>query len=388
VIARTVRLPLQTGAGAASLVLWSLFFGLPFESLVFLVSLSARTKVSSSAMILPLAVAFALGAGLFVYGAYRRRPNDAVLDPRGFRIEGGKAHGLAFAWSEVDPNESKCSDMNGSSTLWVFPRTAAAVVIADTAEDDERRSLRAFLACMRAACSPEPPPARRRTTEALACAQCGALATPADAPSVRCAFCGASVAVPPDIAQRVRAAHEVAASPDAALAERLLEQPGATRIGVCLAIAIACYYGGATVALLAGSEIGAAVCALAFLAFVAAARAFVADRGALRSLVLGFAAHAPARAGEPETCRACRAPLPPPASGRTTMRCPFCNAVNLSGMDLRAEADVARSAETELRATLAERRDRRLAAWAVFGVACILLGVALWIARVYWLRRV
>ena len=58
----------------------------------------------------------------------------------------------------------------------------------------------------------------------------------------------------------------------------------------------------------------------------------IADRLALRELVLGFAARPPAAEGHPYGCRRCGGPLPV-AGDKVVIGCIFCQAENVVGLD-------------------------------------------------------
>ncbi len=91
---------------------------------------------------------------------------------------------------------------------------------------------------------------------------------------------------------------------------------------------------------------------------------YVADRIAVRHLALHASARRPLSAGDPYGCRNCGAPLEPkgPAEG-IVVRCVYCDADNVLGLDLRPQA---RDAEPERRAierALERRGDERRAGW-------------------------
>ena len=392
-ITRAIRLPLQTGGSAANRVLGSLFTGIPFA---LLFAIGARDLGTFVVVGLPLGAIFGLVTYLLLKAAFERQASDALLTPGGLTIVSGPANGLSVAWSDIEPDYSKVDvirdprrpdDSSPRAELYLFRRSTDAVCVARTNDPEEQRSFEALLACIRAGCSGAAPPIRRRETEVLACPGCGAVAAPADAAVVACHFCGGRAVVPEDVRARIRASREVSSSPDALLAERLLSQPGAGRINSMLRVGTLVFYAAAPIAMLLGAEIGAILAAALLFAIVSVARALIADRAALRALVLGFGAHAPSREGEPETCRACKAPLPAVEAGRAMLHCAFCGAVNLSGMDLRCDASVARSAESELRSALASRSSRRAAAWIWLFVSLMALGAVGAVAYVFAMRR-
>lgn len=86
------------------------------------------------------------------------------------------------------------------------------------------------------------------------------------------------------------------------------------------------------------------------------ARADIVTRRALRAVMNGFASRPPSRPGEPSTCRRCGAPVPEPPVGSVVSRCVHCQAANVMGTDLRADADEATAVESELVTVLGAKR--------------------------------
>jgi len=74
------------------------------------------------------------------------------------------------------------------------------------------------------------------------------------------------------------------------------------------------------------------------------------NRRALAVLVATCGARPPARAGEPARCRLCLGPLR--GANATVVRCVFCHAANVTGVDLRAMFDNASKSEGDLEAAL------------------------------------
>jgi hypothetical protein len=226
----------------------------------------------------------------------------------------------------------------------------------------------------------------------LACPKCGAVATPRDAADVTCASCGAAVPVPDDVRERVRAAAIVTAT-DARLARTvgaLLEQPGARSTTISLVASLA-LIGAAwplavwgVVRLYHADELtfgrGAALAVLPLLLVADGfflSRARLVDRHALGTLVIGFGARPPAAPGAPLTCRTCGGALPDASA--TVVRCAFCGAANLTGVDLRALAGRREASTATLESALAARASRRRTWWLRTLASAPLFGVTTWI---------
>ncbi len=101
-------------------------------------------------------------------------------------------------------------------------------------------------------------------------------------------------------------------------------------------------------------------------------RAQLVDRQALKLLTLNFGAKEPAKAGDPYMCRLCSAPLPD-AAGKVVVRCAYCSADNVLGLDLRREAAQGVEEAQGLEGAIAQRSKERLLWRFLTGVAAILL---------------
>jgi hypothetical protein len=102
--------------------------------------------------------------------------------------------------------------------------------------------------------------------------------------------------------------------------------------------------------------------------------AYVANRQALRMLADGVGAVAPAQPGAPSTCRQCAAPLP--ASAGLLVRCVYCAAENVLGIDPRPAARRRKGEHADLSRALRTRRRARIAMAVVIPVS-IAIAVAL-----------
>jgi hypothetical protein len=169
---------------------------------------------------------------------------------------------------------------------------------------------------------------------------------------------------------------------------QLLRQPGAGRANVVLAfcgVVCASAWGVlAGVALVTGAgELGGFELAWLLgtgLSLTAAAfllgRLALVERGALQLLATTYGAKAPRDAASGPRCRACGAPLPA-AADALLVRCAYCEAENIVGVDLRTEVAPARARERELGDVLAGRRSARrrwLGASAGAGVLALVAG--------------
>jgi hypothetical protein len=208
----------------------------------------------------------------------------------------------------------------------------------------------------------------------VSCNRCGGPAVPDDAPWVPCAYCGAQVALPPEV--RGQAAATKAQSPEQSrtgeIIAKLRNQPRAGRANAWLLVLSFLMFGAWPLGwgLIAYRVLDdgfqptdVLFLALPFAAVLAGfflARGRLADRGALQLLTLGFGALAPARDGEPSRCRRCQAPLPAAGLGGVT-RCRYCAAENIVGIDLRPSVDQARAEQSGFDDALrARRKEKRL----------------------------
>ncbi len=311
------------------------------------------------------------------------RASDCVLEPDELRIEGGKYDGFRMAWSQIERALMK------DGVLHLELGSGVSVPIAVASDRDEIRSIEALQRSIeeraKKRADAPPPPVARHATSVLACSVCGAPVAPDDRDDVACHFCGVRVAVPDDLRARIRAARSLRkerASLDAVVA-RLLNQPSAQRVNRWLAAMAAITIVWLPMPLFVGSTTVAPLSVVAALLVALVAYAVIADRRAIRVLTLDFAARGAERAGDPDRCRRCDAPLPPSDDDAILVTCAYCEADNVLGLDARAADGAARTGETTYAATLHEReRARRtarlvaLAGSAILIAATVLLHVA------------
>jgi hypothetical protein len=312
------------------------------------------------------------------------RASDCVFDPAELRIEGGKYDGFHIGWSAVEPQGSA---LLADGTLKLDLGSGVQVPVATARDAEERRSLETLLQAIRERKQPEvaassPAPTRPHApgdARVVACAACGAAAVVDDAESVKCHYCGAAVVIPEDVRARVRAARALRRerSTSDALVERLLEQPSAKRVNTILGAAAAVGLLWMPLPIMTGSWPTVFVTAGLVVLVGLAAQVIIVDRRAVHRLTLDFGAHAGARAGEPERCRRCDAPLPRPADDGIVVACAYCEAENVLGVDPRGAEQASRSAETELRVELTRRSVARTRARLVAALAGAAVCVAL-----------
>ena len=135
------------------------------------------------------------------------------------------------------------------------------------------------------------------------------------------------------------------------LVEKLVNQPGALRtsffvflaaIPSLLAWPAAILFGGFLYALCFLRVTNGFLLAIAATGIIAAlyylVRGQLTDRQALRLLTMGFAARAPGAEGGAHHCRSCNGPLVEPP-GQVLVRCAYCGAENVLGLDVRGDAN-------------------------------------------------
>jgi hypothetical protein len=223
----------------------------------------------------------------------------------------------------------------------------------------------------------------------VTCPSCGAPVVPAPAPAVVCGHCGARVELPPEVQSQAAASHAMTSS--GAIVAKLLAQPPADavnrRIFTLAAVGFFSWpVGWAIVApRLGAGHFGSDAFAFLFVmpltAIMAASffsRDALTDRGALQLLTLGFGALAPRIAGAPSRCRRCQGPLPGAQLGGV-VRCAYCGADNVVGLDLRPTVGAARAEQQSLDASLAKRASDRTR-WTALCIGASLL-MAGWIVE-------
>lgn len=324
--------------------------------------------------------------------ARRQAPSDLVLGGAGVTVEGGPHDGVRIPWSELGTAVVAKNERNEAGAVLRFlaailrflrlsalarrlhadahelrvgKRVLGSAVAA--AEIDSLRLLAQTLVALaeqRTAGTDEAP--APTSPDVISCAACGGAAVPADAAEVTCRFCGAAVSMPGELRERLRAHAQVkgAARLERAIA-RLLDQPGATIAGKWMARGVAIMRLGwplglvvlATLSILHALEedalprivlsepatspflhdlaLAGAVAFVCFAGIAVGLDAYFANRRALRLVTLDFGASPPPRAGAGWGCRVCAGPLPD--GDRILVRCVYCDAENVLGIDLRVQ---------------------------------------------------
>jgi hypothetical protein len=413
---RRVRLPLESGVSALN----NLTAGVVMVPLGLAITggiAAAGYYFSYVGQIFFYVLAFGLGAVAVgasrVVRAWRERPADLLVDAETMTIEGGPPHARAFTWRQIDASAcrvvetyedvGKGEEKRASGYALEIAETGGKPLPIAVADDPgEVASLRELATLVITHASPAA--AADVVTKAesraavLACGKCGAPVAPSSSERVMCGRCGESVAMPQDVRARVDAALVVSreAARASSLVATMLDQPGArttsTALGVSLLVIGDAWPLAAALAFHAwrahrlDALAGVALVALPLLLVADGfflSRLRLVDRRALAALTFGFGARPPASQGDPSTCRACGAPLRD-ASDVVVVRCVFCNADNVTGLDLRATARQtskhAKSLDDALAARTQERskwRWRTLASVPLF-VATVVLVKDLW----------
>lgn len=319
------------------------------------------------------AVWFFVVIGSIVEG-WRRRASDVRLAPDGLRIIGGPAGGMFLGWEEV-------RDCKIDEGLWLNGR-----VVARSNEPGELQSFAAIAQTVHALQKPatlnaDTPP------RVLHCPSCGAPAAPTPEPQSPCRFCGASVPMPSEVQSRFAAAGQLSRSREQTerLLRALLRQRGARFTNAVLALAIPPLLLGLPLTAMLFNELRVvrhvlnnahalwlfpfAVCfTYGLLIWL---HGHVVGRAAIRLVALRYRARPPRRDKEPWSCRRCAAPLPE-SSGQLIVLCLYCEAENLTGIDLHEDSAQMEAQAGELAATLQSRlRQRRR--WRLLSLCALLL---------------
>ena len=403
-----LRLPLQTGATALFYVQLGVFGLAVCAGVVPLFARAPALGVVTIAVLLVAVVALAIGITSLVYG-WRERPSDIVLDDAGFAIAGGPARGR-WAWQDVARGAAKVERGSGRFTRLVLGDTVLATVTVqersgalggetvDALVAGERASFEAVADAIDRWPRPgEPVPVRRQDPAVvlLRCAGCGAPLVPSDDDAVDCPACGRSNPVPDPVHEALRDAAELDRERRDAARElpHLVRQPPARAVSALGALAALASLAAlplfSTAALLRSlghpalfqaAALAIPALALAWLALSFLAAGACANRAALRAVVLGLRARAPARPGAPPCCRACNAELREAPS--LLARCEYCGADNVRLGDLAAgvasDLGDARLAGVDLLDVVEHRRAARLRRYVALGVrAFVVIAIAL-----------
>jgi DNA-directed RNA polymerase subunit RPC12/RpoP len=388
-------------------------------------------------MVTGLGSLFALASALeAAERAKRDRPSDVLLSTSGLEVDGNREAARKLAWTQVYAEKCEIvADEPRLAVRWLvlswltlrkvpslvarervpvcrlrLPLRASGHVDLAEAEGDERASLEALRDSIRSAGAPQTETAAPPLPpEILRCSNCGAPQVPVDQESAPCPFCGHGVSMPEALRQKLRAVGELRADDVAStrLVARLLSQPTARSAARLLwlgrkllvwvqpaALVYLCvlvYHqtearsssDGPYVARVSPGDDPvffydlaalAAVIAVAFLVVWSALAAYFANRNALRVLAESFGAVPPTKPGVPSTCRLCGAPLPGTAA-ELLVRCVYCSAQNVLGVDPRPAAARQRRQHGDLQASFASRRRARIRL-ALTVPVCALLGAA------------
>jgi len=410
---RVQRFPLFVGTRSyrtlATAPSWALFVAATILTLVVAAPMVHSRGFTLLAQSLGL-VAFCLSVSPFillaqldwviehVQEALSSRACDLELGSGKVRIVGGPWHGFEATLDELStPGAVKLTDVG----LSLKPKSRRGVMLLMPKDPEERASLQALTTSLEAAAlaetganEPAPPSTKLAV---LRCNGCGAPLAPTVASVMRCTFCGVETPTPPELARKLESAEVVndRRRADEALCKSLRAQPG-PRMANLIA-----FGGGALVLLLAAGStlfagmlglvmdetdyiakwrgIGPLACGVA-LSLIAFVRDRLSRRTALRILTLGFSARPPSRAGAPACCRNCGGALPVPSLDRVLFRCVYCDAENLTSIDLGFDAEVVRrfsagelSPARELERVRARSLDTRLLA--MMGVVMVLSGI-------------
>ncbi len=421
-----VRLPLQIGTSS----LWSLARCsatlLPGLGIVGLGIVALKADVEVGLGIILAGVLLVVFSAMHIRLSIRHRPSDVVLSKDGLRVLGGPHAGERYAWNAIAERASHLHDLEerrltmfgivrsivsrddamGMSEVRVLKlqmnlANGESLILAEAERPIEQESLRALHDSLSGgswrggAGGKDPRAIAERAQEkqrglgirTLHCPTCGAAVAPDDKPSATCRFCATAVPVPEETQERVRAAREVSGAHGVTerLITGLLKQPGADRMNLLLLVfgvpmmlvwPLAFGIGAWRGVLKEIDPVDALWLGLFPLATILGAllplRAQLVDRQALKLLTLNFGAKEPANAGDPYTCRSCSAPLPE-AGGKVVVRCAYCGADNILGLDLRREAVAGTEEAKGLEGAIAQRGRERLLWRGLTGVAGVLL---------------
>ncbi len=410
---RPLRIPLQIGTSALSSLVWtamwfvpgSLLVGIPLTVLIAL----GITDIGDAAGYIFFPGLFCCGmAWKYLLRARSQRPSDLVLTPGGFEIRGGPNAGRRLAWTELTKvaletptkKAAKEEDDSDLKQLCIYrgPNAGDRIELAAADRPSEQRSFVELARTLEAGRGALPEYQQRTAAEAdatalVVCPACAAAVSPADAETVVCPYCQATVPVGAEVRQKLRDAADFARRPDAAVS-KLLEQPGAgfltgvlsvgalfmlTAWPAAFVLATLNYFAHAFT--LAGALYLALFVVACVVGFFGLIRGRLVDRQALRLVALDFGAIPPTSAGKPYLCRRCLAPLPP-RDEQVLMTCVYCRSDNILGIDLHRDANVARE-ETQSLAIALKRRTSERRRWR--GVS--LVGVGLLVLAGYSLRH-
>jgi hypothetical protein len=326
--------------------------------------------------------------------AWKRRSSDVRISPWGIEVQGGPANGLRVPWARVT-SEATATEVDGAPGGLLHIQ---GKVVAESSEEDELRSFQALADTLAVSGRERPEPPASGSPRVLSCESCGAPVAPSPEPRVSCRHCQSPVDVPAEVRSRFVDAGTLRDARDRAerLLRSLLRQPGARFTNLVLAVAAAPLLLGFPLTAIAFNELFVTRHILRpwhsiwLFSFASAfslglylwLRAQVSGREAIRVLTFRYGARrdppAPGFEAPGWSCRVCGASLTLAGEpeDHVVVLCRYCQAENITGIELRRDADdsVAHTSglETELRARLARRRSWRLAS----AVALLLLAVS------------
>jgi uncharacterized Zn finger protein (UPF0148 family) len=414
------RLPLQVGTTA----LWSLaraslalYFALLLILAAFVDLRSERVQFVFGFGLfdfgtLGICGLLAAHAGLNLRRALRKRPSDLLLSPAGWRIHGGRLSTRLSGWNELstpfaEVEKRTIRELNLSKillflplailapgtitsfrasveivSLWIY-RGGQRLLGARSDRPLEVQSMRAAASSIRAVADGRRHvnTGRNIAQQVVVCPTCGAPVVPDDAEKVPCGRCGVLVPLPRQVRDQAAAAKEMAEGRSLKeLLQRLFEQPSAAMTNVWLHLLAGTLFLTATWSLVlfllmqrwnvsASSWLEASWTILGVPFLVCASlhvigMRMLARRSALQVLSLGYGALAPEKSGQPSSCRRCAAPLLE-SRARGVMRCVYCGADNILGIDLRPFVDATRRERASLDEFVTQQQNRRRRwAWA------------------------
>jgi len=383
VAAPSWRFPLQTGEGAVRTLWWSALLWLPgFVLFVVMYFLSFSTEWLFTLLVLP---------GLLVMGFAQRnlkrarvmQPSDLEVEPDRLRIRGGPHDGFDLPFSKLErvfvrratavlpsffdllPQRGDDADeATDLHVLFLQKKTVDLKAIAMTRAPGELASFDELTATLQNVLQPKPEPeAVHLPQQVLRCPSCRGPVAPSAEAEVPCAWCGQRLSVPSSLREKVRASSVVASHSHEAV-KAVLDQPSALRLDRT--------FRHVTRALMAAWGIGG----VAILAAELKGRSLGQAVGFISLFVFG-AALGSEKPGTPRSCRQCRGPLVS-AADQLVVRCVFCDAPNLMGIDLRGRAAAVGEESRSLQQVLEQRASKRQAwrAVAILGVALVVSGIA------------
>ncbi len=375
-----VRLPLEVGISALNdfaLGILALPIGLAIiGGLVWFIVWSEADPGDLGGYVAAAGGTIAIFGVTRVRRAWRCRPADVVLEANAVRVDGGANHALEVPFADINWSRCDVVPILEDGKVDAHKLVVGDVQLGEADDDDEVGSLRQVMDAIRYRAGmplkDESDAARTASAAILSCPTCGSPVAPSAAESSECGHCQAMVPMSKDVRERVRAAAELPKREQRAakLVDKLLDQPGATSTTIFLALSSSLIAAAWPVTVWAYVHLyrlqrldfvsGAL---LAFLPLLLVADGFflsrlrLVDRRALGSMIMTFAARPPSKPGDPLGCRSCLAPLP--KEPQTVVKCVYCGAANLTGLDLRSHESRAAESEASLMDAIDDRTRQR-----------------------------